>query len=121
MTDNIKQFLDADALRDKGEWSSSKQDGVPGHCFQAQVWDSNGNNLAVIEPTGDENEASATAAFIAAASRIAPDIRAMQDAFEQVCEAATDVANNWQTPTVEHYRALARSLSIAAPFRKTGV
>jgi hypothetical protein len=44
-----------------GPWSSSPQDGKPGHCFCAQVWDGNGNSLARVEPTDNEQEASASA------------------------------------------------------------
>jgi hypothetical protein len=49
-----------------GEWSSSPQEGTPGHCIVAQVWDENGNSLAEITPTDDPAVASATAARIAA-------------------------------------------------------
>ena len=46
-------------------WSSSIQKGTPGHCFQAQVWDKDGNSLACIEPTENPITASIVARFIA--------------------------------------------------------
>lgn len=52
-------------------FSSSPQDGKPGHCTQAQVWDRDGNSLACIEPTEDPAVASANAALFALARNFA--------------------------------------------------
>jgi hypothetical protein len=51
-------------------WSYSEQRGSPGHCTLAQVWDSYGNSLAVIEATDDEREATAIARLMAAAPEL---------------------------------------------------
>ena len=51
----------------KGEWTFSPQQGKKGHCFQAQVWDSEGKNLATIEDTSDAQIATNNARLIAAA------------------------------------------------------
>lgn len=46
-------------------WTHSPQEGAPGHCLQAQVWDENGHCLAVLEPSPVPELATATAAHIA--------------------------------------------------------
>lgn len=46
-------------------WTHSPQEGRPGHCVQAQVWDENGHALADLEPTLIPELATATAAHIA--------------------------------------------------------
>lgn len=51
----------------KGKWSYSKQKGIKNHCFQAQVWNENGDSMAIIEPTDNEYEASANALLISKA------------------------------------------------------
>jgi hypothetical protein len=51
-------------------WSYSPQDGTPGHCYMAQVWDSAGKNLAEIEPTSNQEEATANAKLIASAPEL---------------------------------------------------
>jgi hypothetical protein len=48
-----------------GEWKFSEQKGRPGHCFVAQVWDADGNCLAVIEPTEDPAVATERAMLFA--------------------------------------------------------
>jgi hypothetical protein len=58
-----------------GPWSYGEQKGSPGHCTLAQVWDSYGNSLAVIEATDDEGEATANAKLIAAAPRMLKALR----------------------------------------------
>lgn len=78
MTNNIKQFLEADVLRTQGELVVSDM--------------GNGNSMIMdtIRDVGDryvgETFYVEDANFIAAASRIAPDIRQLLAAFEQVCE-----------------------------------
>ncbi len=46
------------------KYSCSKQKGTKNHCFQAQVWNLNGDSLCIINSTDDENEATATAELI---------------------------------------------------------
>jgi len=42
----------------KGEWTYSRQIGIPGHCTCAQLWDGDGKKLAVINTIESEEEAS---------------------------------------------------------------
>lgn len=69
--DDLRRDLAADLLAfgraAPGPWSHSPQKGIPGHCYVAQVWDRDGETLAAIEPTDQEEGASAVAAFVAAA------------------------------------------------------
>lgn len=51
----------------KWKWTYCEQNGLPGHCFQAQVWDKHGDSLAIIEPTYDPKEAINVARLMAAA------------------------------------------------------
>lgn len=53
-------------------WSHSEQNGKPGHCLLAQVWDEDGNTLACVEPTENEEVASERARLLSAA----PDLLA---------------------------------------------
>lgn len=53
-----------------GGWTFSPQDGTPGHCHLAQVWDGQGRALATIEPTDDPAVASDRARLIAAAPEL---------------------------------------------------
>lgn len=50
-----------------GPWDYSPQKGSPGHCWTAQVWDSEGESLAVLDSTIDPSEATANAMMMAAA------------------------------------------------------
>lgn len=43
----------------------SPQNGTPGHCMVAQVWDERGNNLAEVEPTADPAYATMIARLFA--------------------------------------------------------
>jgi len=65
-----------------GPWSFSPQKGTRGHCYMAQVWGPDGNNLATIESTQDAEEATANARLISAA----PDL----------LEAAKHAAMEWR-------------------------
>lgn len=111
MTNNIKQFLEADVLRTQGELVVSDM--------------GNGNSMIMdtIRDVGDryvgETFYVEDANFIAAASRIAPDIRQLLAAFEQVCEAleSSKRAINGR----EHTGFIDKALTAAAPYRKTGV
>lgn len=125
---NLKAFLEADALRTQGEWKSFGCD-VSGKHFD--IYDEGGHSK--------EN-----ANFIAAASRIAPEIRAMQEelgrlaidsdvwqsasnardkiieqmqaALEQVCEALEALRDDiWDDKVCDD------ALVAAAPYRKGGV
>lgn len=143
MSNNIKAFLEADALRTRGEWYNVSGDEpyagikiMSGRKVIAKLWLDDA-------PVHDFNaEQSNNAAFIAAASRIAPDIRAMEDAFERVCEALEFYRDNWQgnadgamdgTPGLtrtwqepnealwnDEGRKAHQILTAAAPFLKTG-
>lgn len=69
-------------------WSFSPQRGTNGHCFQAQVWDSKGDSLAIIESTAFEKYATSDAKFIAASRNIAPElIRVIELAEEALIKA----------------------------------
>lgn len=82
MTDNIKQFLEADALRTQGEPTVIHRTNVNiGGRYFAQT----GGYSSNVEGDNWHEDNAHNALFIAAASRIAPEIKALQDAFEQVC------------------------------------
>lgn len=48
-------------------WRACPQEGVPGHCFVAQVFDATGRNVVQIDPTDDPSVATSIAAKIAEA------------------------------------------------------
>lgn len=50
-----------------GPWEATPQDGFPGHCFVAQVFDADGQSLASIQTSYDVDKASRIARLIAAA------------------------------------------------------
>jgi len=55
-----------------GPWRFTSQRGEPSRgCYQAQVWDDEGDLLATLEPTPDPVEARDNARFIAAAGTAA--------------------------------------------------
>jgi len=64
----------------EGPWTYSKQEGTPGHCFQAQVWGANGHSLAVVEPTADEAVASDTARLMAASGELLEALVVLENA-----------------------------------------
>lgn len=51
----------------KERWSYSPMKGEPGHCYAAQVWDSEGNSLAVIDSRYGDVESTEKAKLISAA------------------------------------------------------
>ena len=55
-----------------GPWDYSDQTGSRKHCYLGQVWDSEGESLAVLDSTTDPAVATANARLIAAA----PDLLA---------------------------------------------
>lgn len=127
---NIKAFLEADALRTQGEWHNNSRSGKTN--VQAENGRLTANAGGYMDNMSDgkyhyENEANAN--FIAAASRIPDEIRAMQDALEQVCSLMHDHADtleSWVHAVPERItkmmeKEMREKLAIAAPFRKIGV
>jgi hypothetical protein len=55
-------------------WGHAPQDGLPGHCHMAQVFEAEGRAVADIEPTDDPEQASRTADFIAHAREDIPKL-----------------------------------------------
>jgi hypothetical protein len=53
-----------------GPWDYSEQKGGPGHCFVAQVWDSEGESLAVLDSTIDPAVATANAKLMASSPEL---------------------------------------------------
>lgn len=123
MTDNIKQFLEADALRTQGEWVIAADSG-------ANVWTYVENtHIANCQIEVSPNTAWANSGFIAAASRIAPDIRNLLSAFEQVCEALSRLGTIHEATLMDYegmnaagdsedLRDVENALAAAAPYRK---
>jgi hypothetical protein len=70
----------------EGPWSCSEQRGIPGHCMVAQIWDSQGNALASVEPSVDQDQATATARLIAAA----PELLSALDSLVSACDLPGD-------------------------------
>lgn len=137
MTDNMKQFLEADALRTQGEWIKGCYNG---QCHKKHKHKGKtGDDPCIYEYTLDESPCVSIAPnitligwddygtvlgdddanFIAAASRIAPDIRQLLAAFEQVCDALESVDGHGlarTSPMREEQRQ--QALTAAAPWRK---
>lgn len=123
MTKNIKQFLEADALRTQGEWwhdGFTSEMGVVGYKHES------GTHLHVAQVFGDD-KIDANTTFIAAASRIAPELRAWAAAFEQVCEALDyirdDFVEYWygeqgKSADLKSVSDADKALTAAAPYRK---
>jgi hypothetical protein len=63
---DLDRLAAAVAKAPPGPWKSSGQDGKPGHCYVAQVWDCDGNSLAEVTPNDEPAVATNTAAYIAA-------------------------------------------------------
>lgn len=68
----------------KGEWSYSPMKGTVGHCQRAQVWDSEGLNLASIDSRYGEVEASENAKLIASAPDLLKALQLMVEMYEEV-------------------------------------
>ena len=77
----------------KGEWSFSKQQGGIRSCFQAQVWDEDGNNLAIIEATLGSSESTANAKLIAAAPELLQALEFLKKEYEQLVDCGD--CGNW--------------------------
>ncbi len=71
----------------KGKWESSRQKGVPGHCYQAQVF-VDGISMACIEPTDQEEEASANALLISKAPEMLEMLKEANKVIEWYMENA---------------------------------
>lgn len=72
--DELREIRERAEKATAGPWTFSPQEGEPGHCYQAQVWNQDGHSIAALEPTplpasvltlSDELKADADAAFIA--------------------------------------------------------
>lgn len=69
MTANPQQQI----VHTPGPWSHSEQQGHSRNCFQAQVWDSSGVSLAVVDASNDAAIATADAMLMASA----PSLKAL--------------------------------------------
>lgn len=77
-----------------GPWSSSPQNGIPGHCFVAQVWRPDDKSLARIEPTEPPEEASANARLIAAAPEMYELLERIADQCDDYLAPLSDEAKS---------------------------
>ncbi len=55
-------------MNQEKKYTFSEQKGKPGHCLMAQVWDEDGNSVANIKSTEEEEDATATARLFAEAA-----------------------------------------------------
>ncbi len=62
-----------------GPWSHSNQQGHSHNCLQAQVWDSNGSNLAVVEASDNAAIATGNAVLLAASPSMKEFIERLYD------------------------------------------
>jgi len=77
-----------------GPWDYSDQKGSRKHCYLGQVWDSNGESLAVLDSTTDPAVATANARLIAAAPELL-------SACELVISDSAVVSDNGKFATVQ--------------------
>jgi len=82
-----------------GPWDFSAQRGEPGNCYNAQVWGPDGDNIATIESTAPQFNATANARLIAAAGTAAQEAREM--GYDPV--AAVEALPDW-IDELEHLR-----------------
>jgi hypothetical protein len=64
-------------------WTHSNQQGTVGHCFVAQIWDSNGEAIAELTPTPDQRLASYRAQLMAAAPLLKLRLSELVEAIEK--------------------------------------
>ena len=126
--ENIKEFLEADALRTQGVWESGVHPANGNINIVKPIFFGNrGGKLPECEGSHLYLKSEPDARFIAAASLISEEIRAIQDAFEQVCAALDRIkthaaaTNNIIERKCKTYEICQKALALAAPFRKTGV
>lgn len=132
MAQAIKQFLESDAKRTQGEWFLTKYTNYSGYSVHpieggfgciAERWEEGQKDTARIQAI------MANGDFIAAASRIAPDIRQLLAAFEQVCEALSRLGTIHEATLMDYegmnaagdsedLRDVENALAAAAPYRK---
>jgi len=62
----------------------SAQKGTPGHCFAAQIWAEDGSSLAIIEPTENEDDATAIAQLMHASPEMLEALKTALHGFKQV-------------------------------------
>lgn len=60
------------AMSDERQFTATTQDGIPGHCFCAQVFDPDGNSIAALEPTDEPAIANQQAQWLADACNAHP-------------------------------------------------
>lgn len=115
MTQAIKQFLEADAKRTQGELVVTGMGN--GHSMIMDTTSDTGDRYV------GETFHSEDANFIAAASRIAPEIRELLVALEQVCEALENIrlATQHDRGNYAIYVISKEALAAAAPYRKGNV
>lgn len=118
--DKFKQFLEADAKRTQGEWFYKDCSEYSGHGQWSDWVDCKGlkNQSNICECDSKD-----TAEFIAAASRIAPDLTKMLDDMRVAVETLTQIEHNL---ACERYvrefagKALARLKPYEKLFEKEG-
>ena len=66
----------------KEKWAFSPQTGTKGHCLMAQVWDDDGNPIAVIDDTLRPEQATARAKLISKAPEMYEAIKGFIIAIE---------------------------------------
>lgn len=67
----------------EGIWGYSPQKGTKGSCSQAQVW-VDGLNMAVVESTDNEDEATANALLMSKAPELLDILKRLCDKLDQV-------------------------------------
>jgi hypothetical protein len=106
----LERLSEAIRCDDDGEcgWSYSDQDGPPGHCCCAQVFDCYGNSLAVIDPKDNPQVSTNRAMFISETHNALPallrELRELRterdlcdDAAKVLSWAAGNPAIHWRT------------------------
>lgn len=126
--DNLRKFLEADALRTQGEWRATENKKFGWMDVSHNKWCEKGETSTVVRVENYQEQQKENATFIAAASRIAPDIRQLLAAFEQVCDALEyagfelEAVQERGAYTPEFVQTkLQDALTAAAPYRKGGV
>ncbi len=82
-------------MKPEGKYTFSSQEGKPGHCLMAQIWDKDGNPIATIKSTKLEEDASATAKLFAEATEIKEQHGKMLEALKKVRRHIGMIVHNW--------------------------